>query len=295
MDGFVNLNKPVGLSSHTAMARVRRLLGTKAGHSGTLDPFANGVLPLCLGKCTRLADFITELPKSYRGEVVFGISTSSYDKDGEITEQLPCDGLSLEIVTAALEQFRGSIKQVPPMVSALKFHGKPLYELARRGEEITREPRAVTVYNLQLLKTDFNQEHPRILLDITCSKGTYIRSLAYDLGKAVGCCAHLAALTRTKAGPFNITESFSLEQIEQMIAKNDMSFVLQPSFGVAHLPTVTVTEEKQLFKVRHGNEIAWESPHDIPCCRVETAEGELMAIGKVSKGLLKIQKVLVTE
>jgi len=295
MDGFVNLDKPEGLSSHTAMARVRRLLGTKAGHSGTLDPFAKGVLPLCLGKCTRLADFITELPKSYRGEVVFGIATSSYDKDGEITEQIPCDGLSEEKISAALNNFRGAIMQVPPMVSALKFHGKPLYELARRGEEVVREPRAVTVYDLQLIKADFNRENPCVVLDITCSKGTYIRSLAYDLGKAVGCCAHLKALTRTMAGPFKLADSFSLEQIEQMIAKDDMSFILPPSYGVAHLPVVTITGEIQLFKVRHGNQIACENTPDISVCRVETASGELLAIGQVKDEILKINKVLITE
>lgn len=295
MDGFVNLNKPCGLSSHTAMARVRRLLATKAGHSGTLDPFANGVLPLCLGKCTRLAEYITELPKSYRGEIIFGIATNTYDKDGEITEQLSCDGLSQEIVTAALDQFRGTIMQVPPMVSALKFQGKPLYELARRGEEITREPRRITIYNLQLIKADFNLDNPRIILDICCSKGTYIRSLAYDLGKAVGCCAHLAALTRTMAGPFKLSEALSLEQVETMINNNDFSFILPPSYGVAHLPVVTVKGEKALSRVKHGNEIPLKNASDIPLCRIETSEDELLAIGQITSGILKINKVLVTE
>lgn len=295
MDGFVNLNKPCGLSSHTAMARVRRLLATKAGHSGTLDPFANGVLPLCLGKCTRLAEYITELPKSYRGEIIFGIATNTYDKDGEITEQLSCDGLSQEIVTAALDQFRGTIMQVPPMVSALKFQGKPLYELARRGEEIAREPRRITVYNLQLIKADFNLDKPRIILDICCSKGTYIRSLADDLGKAAGCCAHLASLTRTMAGPFKLTEALSLEQIESMIEKNDLSFILPPSYGVSHLPVVTVKGEKTLFRVNHGNEIPLKNASDLPLCRVETSDNELLAIGQIMNGTLKIKKVLVTE
>jgi len=297
IDGFININKDAGISSHDAVAAVRRLLRCKVGHAGTLDPAATGVLPICLGKATRLAEYVSLCAKSYRGEITFGITTDSYDKEGEIISRQSAEHLSIEDIKSVLPRFRGRIMQEPPMVSALKHNGKPLYKLAREGINVARAPREVFIYDLQIVSSEFTGHHPKITLDIHCSKGTYIRSIAHDLGEVLGVGGHLSALCRTFVGPFLLADALNIEQLTSMIAVGDESWLLPMSFGIAHLPQVFASDE-QVSKLIHGNTVILEGePEVCPLCSINTPQGELLGIGKVKQEesgiyLLEINKVL---
>ena len=211
MFGFLNIYKPKGKTSHDVVAILRRLTKIKQiGHTGTLDPFAEGVLPICIGKATRLIEYLED-DKAYIGTVQFGKSTTTYDIEGEgvnFSEKKA----TLEELESALPNFRGEIQQFPPIYSAIKVNGKKLYEYARKGEEVKIEPRNVTLYKLDIV--NFNYENQTAELLIECSKGTYIRSIAHDLGEALGCYGHLIKLVRIKAGKFEINEAIKLETLE---------------------------------------------------------------------------------
>lgn len=212
IDGAVLLDKPAGLSSNAALQRVKRLLGArKAGHAGTLDPLASGLLPLLFGEATKLAGVLLDADKEYVATVKLGESTATGDAEGEILERKDV-AVADEQVRNALGRFRGAIEQVPPMYSALKRGGVPLYRLARRGESVERAPRRVVISELEPIHFEF----PFLELRIRCSKGTYIRTLAEDLGVALGTCAHLAALRRTGAGRFSVGDAVTLEALEAM-------------------------------------------------------------------------------
>lgn len=299
MDGFINLNKGKGISSHDAVAAVRRLLHVKAGHAGTLDPGAVGVLPICLGKATRLAEYISVYPKAYRGDVILGITTDSYDSDGTVIEKRSAYGIKEQDILDMLPGFTGDILQVPPMVSALKHQGKPLYQLAREGKEIEREARPVSIYAIKYLNGNFQIDNPRITLEISCSKGTYIRSLAYDIGQALGVGAHLDSLCRLRVGPFELSQSITLEELAKRAEAEDHSFLLPLQYGVSYLPKVTIAD-KDFIKVLHGNEIYWAGDQrNYEICRVEDKEGRLLAIGSLRHeeegARLRMKKVLVGE
>jgi len=215
LDGVLLLDKPEGLSSNHALQRAKRALDArKAGHTGTLDPFATGLLVCCLGRATKISSAMLEADKVYEATVRLGEETDSGDLTGHIVFQEPPDAepVSQSRLEAVLEQFRGPIEQIPPMHSALKRDGKPLYEYARQGIELERPPRQVTIYRLELLS--FDGRDARIL--VHCSKGTYIRTLAQDIGRALGCGAHLAALRRTQVGPFRLDDGVGLEALQQM-------------------------------------------------------------------------------
>lgn len=297
IDGFININKNAGISSHDAVAAVRRLLRCKVGHAGTLDPAATGVLPICLGRATRLAEYVGLCSKSYRGEITFGITTDSYDKEGEILSRQPAEHLSIEDIKALLPCFQGPILQEPPMVSALKHNGRPLYKFAREGINVERAPREVTVYDLQIVSWESGGPHPRLTVDIHCSKGTYVRSIAHDLGEALGVGAHLSALCRTFVGPFLLKDALDLDQLASMLAAGDESWLWPMSFGIAYLPQVIASDE-QVSKLLHGNSVILEGEHRAcPLCRINTPKGELIGIGKVEQEesgiyFLKINKVL---
>lgn len=212
--GFLNLNKPLGLTSHDVVAQVRRHYrkraeSRKVGHAGTLDPQADGVLVVCLGAATRLSEYIMRGRKIYHAEITFGATTSSYDAAGEILEIKPAGRLSLPDIQRVLPQFIGEIEQIPPMHSAIKVGGKKLYELARQGKTIERKPRAVTIHAIVAL----SWRSPVLELEIECGSGVYIRSLAHDLGEALGVGAYLSSLTRTASGAFKIGDSLSLDSI----------------------------------------------------------------------------------
>lgn len=215
LDGVLLLDKPEGLSSNHALQRAKRALDArKAGHTGTLDPFATGLLVCCLGKATKICGTMLEADKCYEATLRFGEETDSGDLTGNVTASAPegFAGVARESLLDVLPTFRGEIEQIPPMYSALKRDGKPLYEYARQGVELEREPRRVTIHRLELL--DFDGMEARLLVD--CSKGTYIRTLAQDIGRQLGCRAHLTQLRRTRVGPFDIGDSVGLEALQTM-------------------------------------------------------------------------------
>lgn len=244
MFGFINVNKPSGMTSHDVVSFLRRNLKIKKiGHTGTLDPMANGVLPIAVGDATRLIQYLSD-DKEYVATVKFGVSTDTYDKEGEIvsTSDKIVEQAELEV---ALNQFRGEILQKPPIYSALKKNGKKLYEYAREGKEVEIEARKVTIEKLDLLSLENNIAKLRV----KCSKGTYIRSIAHDLGEVLGCGAHLIGLTRTIAGDFKIENSIELSTIEN--SENKENFIENPLNYFSNLKKVELNENEYL-KVSHG-------------------------------------------
>lgn len=237
MDGFLSLNKGSGLTSHDVVTRARRVLGMKKiGHAGTLDPMATGVLVLCLGKATRLVDFVGGARKTYVAEVAFGRTTDTQDATGRTLTVRDASGVAEDTVLALLPRFRGEILQIPPMVSARHHQGERLYNLARRGETVEREARSVTIYRLDLRAFRPGPE-PVAVLEVECSAGTYIRALAHDLGEAAGCGALMASLDRTRVGRFTKEQSLTLEELAEVRERGELERHLTPMLSVvAHLP-----------------------------------------------------------
>jgi tRNA pseudouridine55 synthase len=276
LSGILNVDKPAGPTSHDIVAHVRRLLNpkskrrvptewagthavgggtrnpkSKVGHAGTLDPAATGVLLVLLGTATRLAEYLTDLPKEYDARIRFGLRTDSQDTTGAVLSRDDPSFLTEDQVRAALDPFRGEILQTPPMVSAVKVGGQRLYELARRGEEVERAARPVTIHKLSLEEFHPGPEAEGRLL-VRCSSGTYVRTLCADLGEALGCGAAMATLRRTAIGPFLLSESVSLEGLERAVANERLNeHLLPPAAAVAHLPAVTVTAAEQA-RLLHG-------------------------------------------
>ncbi len=210
IDGVLVLNKDTGMTSNDALQQAKRLLfAQKAGHTGALDPLATGVLPLCFGESTKFSQFLLDADKRYRTTYQLGAFTTTGDSDGELLDQVDASGITREQIEQELDAFRGDIQQIPPMYSALKHNGEPLYKLARRGIEIDRPARPVTIYHIEILEFRSGAD-AQVDLDIKCSKGTYIRSIAEDLGKALGCGAHVSKLHRSEAGPFLEQQCISL-------------------------------------------------------------------------------------
>lgn len=238
VDGVVLINKPKGITSHDVVSRMRRLYQTrKVGHTGTLDPLATGVMAVLIGRATKAADFILAEDKSYRAKILLGIRTDTLDITGNVigeSESIPTD----EEFMACLENFRGSIMQVPPMYSALKVDGQKLCDLARRGVEVERQARPVEIYSLEGEKTG-DREYT---LDVACSKGTYIRTLCDDIGAYLGCGATMTALERTSSGSFKLCECYTLEMIEQMSEEQKASIVLPIEKLFSHLPRLDLGE-----------------------------------------------------
>ena len=214
LDGVLLLDKPVGLSSNHALQRARRAMDAqKAGHTGTLDPFATGLLVCCMGRATKISGAMLNADKAYLATISFGQETDSGDHTGIVTRQASDDfaGVTRESLERVLQTFMGEQMQIPPMVSALKRDGKPLYEYARQGIELEREPRRIVIHEMDLISCDQRSA----LIHVMCSKGTYIRTLAQDIGRALGCFAHLSALRRTKVGPFVLDHAVTLEALQQ--------------------------------------------------------------------------------
>lgn len=213
MNRILVIDKPSGMTSHDVVSRLRRSTGTRRiGHAGTLDPSATGVLVVLVGKATRLSQFLMETTKEYSGSIVLGVSTDTQDSEGRILSERPVDGVDAGSVRRVLSEFTGAIQQVPPMVSALKRNGRPLYELARKGVTVERDARAITVEAFDLVR----YEPPRIFFDMTCSKGTYVRTIASDVGERLGTGGHLGELKRTRVGRFSIADALSLCDAEAL-------------------------------------------------------------------------------
>jgi tRNA pseudouridine55 synthase len=252
MNGLLIIDKPDGLTSHDVVARVRRILKTKrVGHTGTLDPFATGVMVILVGQATRLAQFLDKDEKEYEALVQFGFETDTGDRTGSSKSKVQSPkSVNVEDIERVLPRFRGHIEQIPPMYSAKKVEGKKLYELARKGVEIERKAVAVSIYQLEIISDDeLRTPNSTIRIRVVCSAGTYIRTLAEDIGCSVGTGAHLAELQRTRAGQFNISEAITLADLEEMA--DPVSALIPMSTAVAHLPEVVLNEDR-VVKTKNG-------------------------------------------
>jgi tRNA pseudouridine55 synthase len=255
MDGIFNINKPTGMTSHDVVAKIRKLLKQKrVGHAGTLDPAASGVLPICAGQATRVAEYLSESGKAYSAEIVFGIVTDTYDSEGTIIRTSSIENLSLRQIEEALPHFTGPQMQLPPRYSAIKLQGQPAYKRVRAGEDVSLEPRPIVIYQINIIAW----QPPRLTLDIECSKGTYIRSLAYDLGEHLNCGAYLDKLVRTRSGPFTLSESITLEQLADTVTSGTIEEYLYPADKVLQDYPALMLDAATAEHVRHGNPFKYE-------------------------------------
>ncbi len=274
MQGVLVVDKPPGMTSHDVVNQVRRMAKMRrVGHTGTLDPMATGVLVLLLGSATRLARFILSEDKQYFATLRLGISTTTYDAEGEITATHAVD-VDRPAIERSLHRFRGNILQVPPMYAAIRHEGKRLYELAREGKEVERKARPVTLYRLDLVGWD----PPDFTLDIECSSGTYIRSLAHDLGQVLGCGAHLTALRRKTSGPFTLEQSYSLDTLEELAREGRLEAALLPSHtALEGMPVLQLTPEQEIA-VGYGQTITPDKPYTAEYVQARDSANELIAV-----------------
>lgn len=292
LNGLLNVNKPTGCSSFSIVAEIRRLTGERrVGHAGTLDPAASGVLPVCLGQATRVAEYLMERPKEYLAGIELGLSTDTYDREGRITACGALHNISRTIVEEALLSFKGDIEQVPPVFSAVKIKGRKSCTLARAGHEVTLQPRKVQIHDIEIIS--FNL--PYLKLKISCSKGTYIRSLANDLGVNIGCPAYLKDLERTSYGPFKIGDAVTPGYIHEAIAEGQLEQLLLPLDYALIGNSRVYLDEMQASNVEKGLDIALDI-HDTcsrDYCSAYTQDGRLLAVMKFAgeKGLWHPQKV----
>ncbi len=281
--GFLNIYKPAGITSHDVVAKMRKITGIKQiGHTGTLDPFAEGVLPVCIGKATRLIEYLKD-DKEYLATVQFGASTTTYDKDGEIVFTSD-KKVYEEDVKRALENFKGEILQTPPLYSAIKVKGKKLYEYARKGEIIEVQPRKVTIENIELKSFNFDLQQAEIL--IKCSKGTYIRTIAYDLGQILECGAHLIKLVRTQAGNFRIEDSIVLRD-DMNVSDN----LINPA-DMLDYPKY-FADDSGLKKIRNGMPIINKNIEHGSVVILVYNKNEICAVGTAENDRIKLKKVFL--
>ncbi len=288
--GIVLLDKPAGISSNRALQKVRGIFqARKAGHTGSLDPFATGMLPICLGEASKTAAFMLAAGKCYRACAQLGLATTTGDTEGEVLQTCPVPDLPEAVINEVLEQFTGDIEQLPPMYSALKHQGKPLYEYARAGIEIDRPKRSVTIYELELV----DWRAPLLRFDVRCSKGTYIRTLAEDLAKALGCCAHLEALRRIYTEPFQDQPMVTLEQLQFAKELDKLTRHLLPVDAGLQNWAKVVLDAEQGQQFSHGNRFPigdmgkWAGN-----VRVYASTGNLLGLAVLtSEGILQPGKV----
>ncbi|SFD13152.1 tRNA pseudouridine55 synthase [Pseudomonas citronellolis] len=281
VNGVLVLDKPRGMSSNQALQKVRWLLNAeKAGHTGSLDPLATGVLPLCFGEATKFSQYLLDADKGYETVAQLGVTTTTGDAEGEVLEERQVT-VGREALEAVLPRFRGEIEQVPPMYSALKKDGQPLYKLARAGEVVEREARSVTIARLELLAF----EAPCATLAVSCSKGTYIRTLVEDIGRELDCGAHVAALRRTQAGPFGLAQAVTLEELVQAHAEGGNEaldrFLLPVDAGLEHWPLLQLSEHSAYYWL-HGQPVRAPEAPKFGMLRVQDHEGRFIGIGEVT-------------
>ncbi len=278
VNGILLLDKPQGYTSNQALQEVKRLFqARKAGHTGSLDPIATGLLPLCFGEATKISRFLLDADKRYWTQIRLGVTTETLDVEGAVVETRPVTVTRADIETA-LPQFAGEIEQVPPMYSAIKLDGQPLYKLARQGIEVPREPRRVTVHEIGLLA----YHDDRVEIEIRCSSGFYVRSLAHDLGAALGCGGHVTALRRLGVGGFRVEDAVTLEQLKAAGEPADLDRLLMPSDGgLSHLPGVRLSRDAAYFACR-GQPVKATGAPATGWVRMYTAEGErFLGVGQV--------------
>lgn len=283
MLGFLNIHKPIGMTSFDVVAVLRKILHIKQiGHTGTLDPFAQGVLPICIGKATKLIDYLPS-DKAYLATVQFGAETETYDIEGKITKTFEKKVTESEILSV-LKNFEGEIEQIPPIYSAIKVNGRKLYDYARAGEEIEIKSRKVNIYKIELL--NFDKEKQQAQIYIECSKGTYIRSIANDIGEKLNCGGYLIELIRTKAGDFDIENSIKLDDIKSI---NDVEKNLINPINVIDAPKYELNEiEKE--KVSHGMPLKNNKLENTNLVFL-LYSGKIYAIGQIEENIIKVKKV----
>lgn len=287
MDGVVNVNKPKEMTSFDVVAILRKTLNTKKiGHTGTLDPDATGVLPICIGKATKLVELLTCDKKQYKAEVKLGITTDTQDISGKVLKQTS-SAVSETELKEALKSFVGEIEQIPPMYSAVKVDGKKLYELAREGKTVERKPRKIRIYNIEILNFDKKNQCFEMLVD--CSKGTYIRTLANDIGEKLGCGGIISNLMRTASGGFFLENSYSLEKIKELAENNDFSF-LTPLPNVMSEYKKLVLAENNAKRLRYGIKFSVAGTNLGECYRIFDENGDFLAIGKCGEERMEILK-----
>jgi tRNA pseudouridine55 synthase len=276
MDGILNINKPSGKTSFDVVTMVKRWTGEKhVGHAGTLDPAATGVLPVCIGQATRLIEYLMDTRKTYLAEVELGVTTDTYDMEGKVTRRADVSGIKREQVDKALDSFRGQIMQTPPMYSALKHQGKPLYELARAGVEIERKARPAMIYSIEMK----DWQLPLVTIEVVCGKGTYIRSLAHDLGQLLNCGATLKNLSRLTCGVFDIAGSITPDELEEACRAGYWESLLYPLDSIlTRWQAVVVGQEMEQF-IRNGKMIPLTGGTTVePYCRAYTQCGQLLGV-----------------
>jgi len=297
---IININKPKGPTSHDIVYFARRLLGIKkVGHTGTLDPLAAGVLPICAGKATRAAEVLTNADKAYRAAFVLGITTDTQDAAGVPNVRCKDIDLTEKDIADEIAPFIGDITQIPPMYSAVKVGGKKLYQLARDGVEIERSERHVKIFDIKIHEIDLHNQimvnevaitAPRIVMDVKCSKGTYIRTLCADIGEKLGCGAFVTELTRTQSGQFHIEDSYTLEELERAKEDGSLHKHLTPLEDLfAQYSDVTVSGRDEIFAKNGGNPRAQGVIED-ETYRVFSESGEFLSISRVRDGRLCIVK-----
>jgi tRNA pseudouridine55 synthase len=292
VNGLLVVDKPAGMTSHDVVNRLRRILGERSiGHLGTLDPMATGVLPLLLGKYTRLAQFFGAMSKSYSGTIRFGFATDTYDAEG--TPAGPCSSpiLTLEQIRIAAAGFHGAVEQTPPAFSAKKIDGKPAYKSAREGKPVVLKPTRITIEQFELLSLSGNVAR----FSIRVSAGGYVRSVAHDLGQILACGAHLASLRRTAAGPFTLAESLTLDSIEELVNAGTLhAHMPHPRQILPELPSVTA-DEFSVGRLRNGNAVNLPEFSDATLVKVFAGQHDLIAIAKRVAGTLFQPTVVMGE
>ena len=291
IDGMLLLDKSAGMSSNGAVQRVKRLFqANKIGHTGSLDPIATGLLPLCLGEATKLSGFLLNTDKRYSVRVRLGRTTTTADIEGDTVDEKPVPVLDESVLDAVLQRFRGETEQVPPMYSALKQGGQRLYDLARKGVEVTREPRRVSIYELCLL--EFGPDY--LDLEVHCSKGTYIRSLAVDIGASLGCGGHVEQLRRLAVGKFDLSQSVPLSRLETLSDEERLSLLLPLSDIADELPLFNLTDESAFF-LRRGHAVFVPNLTVGGLLRLFTRGGAFLGIGEVTDDGMIAPRRLVRE
>ncbi len=291
IDGIILLDKPLGMTSNHALQHVKRLYNAeKAGHTGSLDPLATGLLPICFGEATKYSQHLLDADKVYRTKMRLGQKTTTADAEGDIISERPVPELSAADIEKVLAQFRGELKQVPSMYSALKKDGRPLYELARQGIEVEREARTIQIYRLELLKIE-----PLFWeLEVACSKGTYIRNLVEDIGEAIGCGAHVVELRRLASGPFQLQENLGLDDLRQLAEQGFEvldALLLPPWAAMADKPKITLSDTSTYY-LMHGNPV---QVNGLPVEEVLIfdAEQRFLGLGQMNNdGLLAPKRLL---
>ncbi len=298
LDGILVLDKPAGVSSNRALQMVKRLYGAaKAGHTGSLDPLATGVLPLCFGEATKFSQFLLDADKAYESTFVLGVATDTGDAEGEVLETMDASAVTEADVAVALEAFRGEIEQVPSMYSALKHQGQPLYKLARQGKEVERKARRVVIKRLEL-RAFRPGTQPEVDIYLECSKGTYVRSIAEDLGRMLCCGAHVTQLRRTRAGAFGIGDSVTMATLEALRANDrvaEMDALLLPAdAAVEGLPLVRLSVSGG-FYMRQGQPVLVPNAPCDGMVRVALETGEFLGIGEIlDDGRVAPRRLIVT-